>query len=182
MGDKVFKSAGDRGDASMYSWGASLYALTSGNQETAKVLWPAIQWCQEYTQRKITKDGVVASNSGEIESRVKSGNANPSTSCLTYRALTNAALLTKGLNEPQCIIDKYSGIASNLRTAFENYLGADIDGYHNYRYYVWAPNIECDFYNQAGLPALPFRTDGWKLNTAKKVYDPGEEFLKYFLK
>jgi len=136
MGNMVFTGAGDRGDASMYGWGASLYALTSGNQETAKVLWPAIQWCLEYSQRKLTQDGVVASNSDEMEGRVKTGDTNLSTSCLAYGAFTNAALLAKNLNEPQCIIDKYSGIASNLRTAIENYFGADIEGYHTYRYYA----------------------------------------------
>ena len=43
MGNMVFTGAGDRGDAAMYGWGASLYALTSGNLDTAKELWPAIQ-------------------------------------------------------------------------------------------------------------------------------------------
>ena len=43
--------------------------------------------------------------------------------------------------------------------------------------YAWSGNIACDFYNQAGLPALPFRTDDWELTTEGKVYQPGEAFL-----
>lgn len=42
--------------------------------------------------------------------------------------------------------------------------------------YAWAANIECDFFNRAGLPAVPFRTDDWALTTADKLYDPGEAF------
>ena len=127
--------AGDRGDASMYAWGASLYALECGNVEKAKVLWPAIQWCLEYTERKITHDGVVASDTDEMEGRIPTGTANLSTSCLAYGAFTNAAYLARALNEPACITDKYTAIAAGLRIAIDKYFGADIEGYHTYRYY-----------------------------------------------
>lgn len=42
--------------------------------------------------------------------------------------------------------------------------------------YGWANNIECDLFNNAGLPARPFRTDDWELTTAGKHYEPGEAF------
>jgi len=135
QGDMTFSGAGDRGDASMYGWGASLYALTRGDENTAKTLWPAIKWCLEFTERKITSDGVVASNSDEMEGRVKTGDANLSTSCLAYGAFINAAVLANALGEPQCIAEKYLKIAANLRSAIENYFGTDIEGYHTYRYY-----------------------------------------------
>jgi hypothetical protein len=135
QGDLVFRGARDRGDASMYAWGASLYALTYGDEKTARELWPAIQWCLEYTRRKITPQGVVASNSDEMEGRVPTGTANLSTSCLAYGAFTNAAHLAKTLDEPQCVIDEYAAIAANLRVAIEKYFGADMEGYHTYRYY-----------------------------------------------
>ena len=32
--------------------------------------------------------------------------------------------------------------------------------------YAWADNPVCNLYNQAGLPASPFRTDGWPGVTA----------------
>jgi hypothetical protein len=44
--------------------------------------------------------------------------------------------------------------------------------------YGWATNIACDFYNQAGLPAVPFRTDDWPLTTGDQIYHPGGNFLK----
>ncbi len=28
--------------------------------------------------------------------------------------------------------------------------------------YTWASNPVCNFYNKAGLPASPFRTDSWR--------------------
>lgn len=127
--------AGDRGDAAMYAWGASLFALTNGDIETAKVLWPAIQWCLEYTQRQITADGVVASNSDEMEGRIPTGKANLSTSSLAYGAFINAAHLAKALNEPSCMVEKYTSLAGNLRLAIEKYFGADMEGYHTYRYF-----------------------------------------------
>lgn len=135
QGEMLSNGAGDRGDASMYAWGASLYALECGDVEKAKVLWPAIQWCLEYTERKITPNGVVASNSDEMEGRLPTGTANLSTSCLAYGAFTNAANLARALNEPQCVIDQYDARSVNLRKAIEQYFGADIEGYHTYRYY-----------------------------------------------
>ena len=43
--------------------------------------------------------------------------------------------------------------------------------------YAWSGNIACDFYNKDGLPALPFRTDDWKLATEARFYQPGDVFL-----
>ena len=43
--------------------------------------------------------------------------------------------------------------------------------------YAWTPNVVCDFYNQVGLPASPFRTDDWPLSTEGKIYQPGKDFL-----
>lgn len=135
QGDKLFNGAADRGDASMYAWGASLYALECGDVDKAKVLWPAIQWCLAYTERKITPDGVVSSDTDEMEGRIPTGTANLSTSCLAYGAFTNAVHLARALNEPQCVIDQYTSRAAKLRLAIEKYFGADIEGYHTYRYY-----------------------------------------------
>jgi sialate O-acetylesterase len=33
--------------------------------------------------------------------------------------------------------------------------------------YAWADNPECNLMNSEGLPAVPFRTDDWKLTTQK---------------
>lgn len=130
-----YGGAGDRGDAAMYAWGASLFALSNGNLDDAKELWPAIQWCLEYTERQITPEGVVASNSDEMEGRIPTGKANLSTSSLAYGAFTSAAQLAVALKEPSYVVDKYNARAASLRQAIENYFGADIDGYRTYRYY-----------------------------------------------
>ena len=31
--------------------------------------------------------------------------------------------------------------------------------------YGWANNPDCNLYNEAGLPASPFRTDDWEMTT-----------------
>jgi sialate O-acetylesterase len=33
--------------------------------------------------------------------------------------------------------------------------------------YAWDINPVCNLYNQAGLPAVPFRTDDWPMITEK---------------
>lgn len=35
--------------------------------------------------------------------------------------------------------------------------------------YAWADNPECNLVNSEGLPAIPFRTDNWKLKTEKSL-------------
>lgn len=43
--------------------------------------------------------------------------------------------------------------------------------------YAWSDNPgTLDLYNKEGLPALPFRTDTWKGNTADKVFKDGPRF------
>ena len=140
-GDLVYYGSGDRGDAAMYAYGASLFSLARGDENIARELWPAIKWSLEYCERKMTKEGVVASNTDEMEGRVPTGNANLSTSVLAYGGFVNAVLLARSLNEPQCIIDHYSKAAANLKSSIENYFGADIEGYHTYRYFKGHNNL-----------------------------------------
>jgi hypothetical protein len=92
-GDGVWQGAKDRGDMAMIAYGASRYALTFGNKDSAKVLWPLIEWCLEYLKRKITDEGVVYSDSDELEGRFPAGKANLHTSALYYDALISAAKL-----------------------------------------------------------------------------------------
>jgi len=126
----------DRGDAAMYAYGASLYALARGDEPVARTLWPAIQWCLEYCRRATTDDGVVASDTDEMEGRLPTGKANLSTSALAYGGLVNAARLAGELGEPDGAGRRYADRAAALRAAIERYFGADIEGYHTYRYYA----------------------------------------------
>jgi hypothetical protein len=125
----------DRGDAAMYAYGASLYALALGNKKVATELWPAIEWCLEYNQRKKNAAGVIESQTDEMEGRLPTGTANLSTSSLAYGALLSAVNLARSLDKPDSIVVKYANRASDLKTAIENYFGADIKGLHTYKYY-----------------------------------------------
>ncbi|HXQ81231.1 MAG TPA: hypothetical protein VN775_07970 [Opitutaceae bacterium] len=126
----------DRGDAAMYACGASLYALARGDEPVARALWPAIQWCLEYCRRMTTAEGVVASDTDEMEGRLPTGRANLSTSALAYGGLVSAARLAGEMGEPEEVGRRYAERAAALRAAIERYFGADIEGYRTYRYYA----------------------------------------------
>ena len=134
-GDTVWKGAGDRGDQAMIAYGASRYALTYGSADSAKVLWPLISWCLEYNHRHINTQGVVESKSDELEGRFPSGKANLSTNCLYYDALISAALLARQLQLPKQQTDMYTRQAVELKESIEKYFGADLTGFHTYKYY-----------------------------------------------
>ena len=134
-GIDIWNGAGDRGDAAMIAHGASRYALESGNRKEAEQLWPLIEWCLEYCNRKLNAEGVVLSDSDELEGRFPAGDANLCTSTLYYDGLRSAAMLAKSLEKGSKISATYSKQADNLAKAIENYFGADVQGYHTYRYY-----------------------------------------------
>jgi hypothetical protein len=134
-GDTTWNGAGDRGDQAMIAYGASRYALTYGNIDSAKKLWPLITWCLEYSRRHINQQGVVTSDADELEGRFPAGKANLSTNCLYYDALISAALLGKQLHMAKSLTDQYNRDASQLKIAIEKYFGATIEGYQTYRYY-----------------------------------------------
>lgn len=77
----------------MIAYGAARYALARGDKAEARELWPLIEWCLEYCNRKLTPAGVVASNSDELENRFPAGDANLCTSTLYYDALRSAVML-----------------------------------------------------------------------------------------
>ena len=134
-GDAVWQGAKDRGDMAMIAYGAGRYALANGNIDSAKVLWPLIEWCLEYLKRKLTTDGIVYSESDELEGRFPSGKANLNTSSLYYDALRSAAYLGKLLGKPDTQTKGYEEQATLLRLNIEKYFGSTIEGFNTYRYY-----------------------------------------------
>jgi len=124
----------DRGDAAMYAYGAARFSLASGDPAIAAELWPAINWALEYCQRHTNAEGVVESKTDEMEGRLPTGTANLSTSALTYGALRSAADLGRVLGRADTA-QLYERRADTLRQAIEAYFGADIQGFHTYRYY-----------------------------------------------
>jgi hypothetical protein len=134
-GETFWHGAGDRGDAAMIAYGASRFALANGKRDTAEELWPLIVWCLEFSRRKVNADGVVASDSDELENRFPAGKANLCTSSLYYDALRSAALLGKELGKPSGQLAKYDEQAKALRDAIARHFGATVEGFKTYRYY-----------------------------------------------
>jgi hypothetical protein len=134
-GEGTWAGAGDRGDAAMIAYGASRFALAYGNADTAKKLWPLIEWCLEFCKRKLTNEGVVASDKDELEGRFPAGSANLSTSTLYYDALNSAVALGKSLKLPLTQTNEYAASAKALRGAIEKYFGGDMKGFATYKYY-----------------------------------------------
>lgn len=133
-GTDVWNGAGDRGDAAMYAYGAARFTLAYGDRKTAEELFPLIEWCLEYCRLKLNPDGVVLSDSDELEGRFPTGNANLCTSSLYYDALISASSLAKELNNPEKST-LYAERAAKMKTAIEKYFGAEMNGFRTYRYY-----------------------------------------------
>ena len=134
-GTDVWGGAGDRGDAAMIAYGASRYALERGSKEEAEQLWPLIEWCLEYCHRKVNADGVVASDSDELEGRFPAGDANLCTSSLYYDALNSAVYLGKELKKEGKLLKQYASQAKSLKANIEKCFGAEVEGFQTYQYY-----------------------------------------------
>ena len=132
-GIDIWNGAGDRGDGAMIAYGAARYALARGNKQEAETLWPLIEWCLEYCRRQLNEQGVVASDSDELEGRFPSGDANLCTSSLYYDALLSASYLCKELGKSGA--SNYLKQASTLRKNMESYFGAKVEGFDTYAYY-----------------------------------------------
>jgi len=118
----------------MYAYGCARFCLARGDKAIAEELWPAIAWCLEYSRRQTTPDGVIASNTDELEGRLPTGKANLSTSSLCYGGLRSAADLGRALGR-EAEARAYDQQASVLATAIEKYFGAKVEGFDTYRYY-----------------------------------------------
>lgn len=132
-GDGVWHGAGDRGDNAMYAYGLARFLLARDDKTLAMEYLPYLETCLDYTISKINSDGVVASDSDELENRFESGKANLCTSCLAYDALISNAVLFKELGKNE-IAEKYQDIAEKLKENILKYFGANVEGYETFRY------------------------------------------------
>lgn len=133
-GRDIWEGAGDRGDGAMYLYGASLFALYSGSGRIAGELFPAIEWCAEYCKRKRLPEGVIGSDTDELEGRFPTDRrANLSTSMLCLGGLRLAAVLAEELGE-KARADEYRTFAGELKESAERYFAATLHGYETYRY------------------------------------------------
>ena len=110
-GVSFWHGAKDRGDGAMIAYGAARYALARGDKAEARELWPLIEWCLEYCNRKLTPAGVVASNSDELENRFPAGDANLCTSTLYYDALRSAVMLGRELGVSAKQLNTYRNLS-----------------------------------------------------------------------
>ncbi|WP_426337382.1 hypothetical protein ACN9MY_11785 [Pseudoduganella sp. R-31] len=133
-GRSYWNGAGDRGDCAMISYGASQFALAQGDPGTARQLLPLIDWCLEFTRRKRDAQGVVHSDSDELEGRFPAGKANLSTNVLAYAGLQGAARLAASLGDTQRATALRQE-AEAQRSAIERHFGARMGGFDTYRYY-----------------------------------------------
>ena len=133
-GTDIWNGVGDRGDAAMIAYGASRYALARGSREEALELWPLITWCLEYCHLQLNTDGVVASDTDELENRFPSGKANLCTSSLYYDALLSAAWLSENIGK-KGVAGTYRKQAAQLHKNIESYFGAKVEGFDTYAYY-----------------------------------------------
>jgi hypothetical protein len=125
----------DRGDAAMIAYGATHFLLASGDRKKAEEIWPLIDWCLEYSRKRVTADGIVASESDELEGRFPSGSANLSTSSLYYAALVQAGRLAKAMGKSPSLIADYQLRSKKMSSAIEHYFGAKMEGLDTYKYY-----------------------------------------------
>ncbi|MGN1417889.1 MAG: hypothetical protein ACI4W6_01005 [Acutalibacteraceae bacterium] len=132
-GDRIWNGAGDRGDSSMYLYGLSRFLLSRGDEQLAQSFVEPIVKASEYVISNITEDGIVKSDSDELENRFESGSANLSTSVITYDAFISLSYLFKSLNNEQKA-KKYLFFAEKIKDGIENYFGAQVEGFHTYRY------------------------------------------------
>ncbi len=129
----IWNGVGDRGDAAMIAHGASRYALARGDKKEASELWHLIEWCLDYCRYRLNHEGVVESDTDELENRFESGDANLCTSSLYYDALISASYLAKDLGKKGW--KKYLSEANELRKNIEKYFGKNVSGFDTYAYY-----------------------------------------------
>jgi hypothetical protein len=130
----TWHGAKDRGDMAMIAYGASRFALAYGDKIAANELWPLIEWCLEYLDRKKSPEGVIFSDSDELENRFENGDYNLATNSLAYGGLVSAAHLAAELGKPDTA-NLYRNRASELRKAIEKHFGANVQEFNTYQYY-----------------------------------------------
>jgi len=133
-GDSYWNGAGDRGDGEMYAYGLSRFLLEMSDIRLIKRFWDNLVWCLDFALSRKNESGVIESDSDELENRFESGQANLFTSCITYDALGNAAILAD-ITGDKAHKEEWLKEQKSLKYAIENYFGANVEGFDTYRYY-----------------------------------------------
>ena len=123
----------ERGDDAMVLYGLSKFLLFQGDRAAAEEMWPLIEFAAASVLSHTTADGIVASQTDEMEDRYPTGTANLSTSSLAYGGYRLAARLAQSLGKPAAA--EFDQRAEALRKGIESYFGAEVEGFKTYRYY-----------------------------------------------
>lgn len=124
----------DRGDAAMIAYGASQFLLRYADKDFARKIWPLIEWSINYCHKMMNAEGVVLSETDEMEGRISTGEANLSTNSLYYGGLKNASYLAKELGYDS-LSTLYLKRSIKLSDSIENYFGYEIEDLNTYRYF-----------------------------------------------
>lgn len=133
-GTGYWNGAGDRGDQAMIAYGASVFALTCADTLEAYSLWPLIEWCNRFLLHKKSPEGVIFSDSDELEGRFPAGKYNLSTNVLAYASFLYGSKLAAALSKTD-LAKEWKKEAQKLKNNIERYFGASVEGYNTYRYY-----------------------------------------------
>ncbi|MEI7901144.1 MAG: hypothetical protein WCK89_12905 [bacterium] len=125
----------ERGDDAMVLYGLSKFILFQGDRAAAEELWPLINFSAESVLKHTTADGIVASETDEMEDRYPTGKANLSTSALAYGGYRQAARLARALGKNEAAAE-FDTRAEALSKGLEAYFGAEVEGFKTYRYYT----------------------------------------------
>jgi hypothetical protein len=123
----------ERGDDAMVLYGLSKFLLFQGDRAAAEEMWPLIEFSAASVLSHTTTNGIVASQTDEMEGRYPTGKANLSTSALAYGGYCLAARLAQSLGKPMTA--EFDQRAATLRKGIESYFGAEVEGFKTYRYY-----------------------------------------------
>lgn len=139
-GDDIWHGAKDRGDSAMYAYGLSRFLLAYGDRALAEKFIHLIDKCLTYTLSQTNEDGVIASDSDELENRLESGKANLCTSTLAYDALISAYYLHTELNNSEKA-DFYAEKATTLKDNILKYFSKNVEGYATFMYCKEEPRL-----------------------------------------
>lgn len=139
-GDSFWNGAKDRGDGAMYAYGVSRFLLSLGDKKLMADYFEALKWCVDFSLSRKNEDGVIASDSDELENRFESGNANLCTSCLFYDALGNGAIIA-GILGFDDIKSQWNEEREQLKNSIEKFFGSKVEGFDTYRYYKENTNL-----------------------------------------
>lgn len=139
-GTGYWNGAKDRGDGEMYAYGLSRFLLEMSDKKLIDRFWDSLVWCLDFALSRKNENGVISSDSDELENRFESGDANLFTSCITYDALGNCAVLAEIVGDTEHM-QLWIKERTLLKDAIENYFGDNVEGFDTYRYYDGNKNL-----------------------------------------